>query len=1125
MPPSPSLRCSPGKGLRADSHKRGRSLESGLSFKERDDDLALFSELQNKEEDNFLLQSTEDLSDILSTKLKPLHDFKLGIAIPSRGESSDLLNIDGDKNDYDWLLTPPDTPLFPSLDDEPPPANLVYSGRPRSRPISISRSPTMEKNYRSSRGSASPQRSSQSPCSSASTTFQSRGRPSSAPRSSPSPILRHGTPTRRPSPPPVKPSTPPPRSSTPTPRRSGTGSITGVKGPSPVRLGRGNSSSPKVRAWKSNIPGFSLEAPPNLRTSLSDRPASYVRGSSPASRNSRDSSSMFRRQSMSPTATRSISSSHSHERDQFSSHSKGSVASSGDDDADSFLSPLVSGSDHNLSQRGIGGFPSNRPVTFSKKPTKTSYPSSAPKRSFDAAIRQMDKRSPQNMFRPLLSSVPSTTFYGGKASSSHRTMISINSSLTTSSNASSDQVTSGAPDTEGSEHNQEDVESEIGRICYSGGHEEVFAFDKMDTVGEDSGLEVLDHMSDAQPDEHHRVFVFESKTDEMDGYYRHGAGAISEAHREHYVDVATILCSRCGCRYTFSEPMDDDMNLCRECKQKEGVVVNISQLRVGVPLSSSDPQAIISEEVGSANLSKPSLAAPEYPKVMEMGRSATDALIIPDRENERELETPYQELSKSFLLDGSDAQPVGDTSSPMISDMEISEQQTTVTDGNSHDNHVTSIDVTEGAGISVLLSNRPSSGRGPVIQGRSFTATAVLYDVRSYTRDSLTSMRSSIGCGSVSTSSSIDMTFRHNEMPMQRQSSAKKSDLSCKPESIGSSLSRTSSYLSQGLGLVVNTHEENFDSCDGNGRQIATEEPETPPGPVIALENAEMVDSEASISRMTLLIKDDDRNSRANDYSGFELSNGDTQLEDNSSLKLAVDEDHNLHVVDNLLQTSADISDSATIQESPITEESNTDLDKINQREVSMAPHDDPATMPEIEFHDCHPGSPGLQNGRVSGDASEETSGSSLEAKGEPTVMLEDQEGRRARSLTLEEATDTILFCSSIIHDLAYKAASIAIEKEKENLAPVERLIPTITSTDYTSSSARDPHGRSTSKRTSKAHKSRREEIDTTLFSTVTETNDVQPVESPTRNIGLAHRVDSMKPPPKLESKCNCSIM
>lgn len=247
----------------------------------------------------------------------------------------------------------------------------------------------MEKSRRSSRGSASPNRLSPSPKSSSS-VVQTRGRTSSAPHSSPTPSLRHVSPLRRPSPPPGKPSTPTQRSTTPTPRRVSTSSISngGIRGISPVKSNRGNSASPKVRAWQSNIPGFPSEAPPNLRTSLADRPASYVRGSSPASRNGREFPSKSGRQSMSPTTTRSIGSSHSHDRDRFSSRSKGSIASSGDDDADSLLSiPL--GSSEQLSTRRMGSSPNKRSPSFSKKPCRTVASSSAPKRSFDLALRQM----------------------------------------------------------------------------------------------------------------------------------------------------------------------------------------------------------------------------------------------------------------------------------------------------------------------------------------------------------------------------------------------------------------------------------------------------------------------------------------------------------------------------------------------------------------------------------------------------------------------------------------------------------------------------------------------------------------------------------------------------------------
>jgi len=63
MPPSPALRYSPGREPRADGHKRGRSLESGLLFREKDDDLALFNEMQSRERESFLLQSADDFED------------------------------------------------------------------------------------------------------------------------------------------------------------------------------------------------------------------------------------------------------------------------------------------------------------------------------------------------------------------------------------------------------------------------------------------------------------------------------------------------------------------------------------------------------------------------------------------------------------------------------------------------------------------------------------------------------------------------------------------------------------------------------------------------------------------------------------------------------------------------------------------------------------------------------------------------------------------------------------------------------------------------------------------------------------------------------------------------------
>ncbi|KAI3818097.1 hypothetical protein L1987_11900 [Smallanthus sonchifolius] len=544
MPPSPAMRCSPGREPRGDNHKRGHSFESTLPLKQRDDDLALFNEVQSREKDNFLLQADDDFEDIFTSKLRYFSDYKLGINIPARGESSDLLHAEEEKNDYEWLLTPPDTPLFPSLDDEVPQVNLAQRGRPRTQPISISRSSTMEKSHRSSRGSASPNRVSLSPRSHNS-PFESRGvRAMSAPSASPPTTLKPSTSSLRSSPPSRKPVTPIPRASTPTSRRLSTGSNSSTTS---SRGSRGNSPSPKVKAWQASIPGFSSEVPPNLRTSLADRPASYVRGSSPASRNSR--------QSMSPTASRSIG----------SSHSKGSVGSSADDDMESFSSVIVSGGTQRLNSRRVGGLQNNnkRPhPQFSKKPSRTVSSSSAPKRSFDLALRQMDHRKgPQNMFRPLLSSVPSSTFHVGISTSPHNTMISRNSSVTTSSNPSSGPGLGGVQERK-PETGLDDATSGPVKVQNRDDSDEMFVIEKDDGLNESCEPTTL-----------------------TAGLTYDGIGDINS-------QTGLLICSKCGCWFS-PIGLENDTNLCGEC------IESYSPLTIVDPVIESattvDPQVAIVE--------------------------------------------------------------------------------------------------------------------------------------------------------------------------------------------------------------------------------------------------------------------------------------------------------------------------------------------------------------------------------------------------------------------------------------------------------------------------------------------------------------------------------------------------
>jgi hypothetical protein len=141
----------------------------------------------------------------------------------------------------------------------------------------------------------------------------------------------------------------------------------------------------------------------------------------------------------------------------------------------------------------------------------------------------------------------------------------------------------------------------------------------------------------------------------------------------------------------------------------------------------------------------------------------------------------------------------------------------------------------------------------------------------------------------------------------------------------------------------------------------------------------------------------------------------------------------------------------------------------------------------------------------------------------ESTVMVEGQEGNHTRSLTLEEATDTILFCSSIVHNLAYEAANIAIEKE--NSAPLEGFHPVVTIVGKSNTDRRDSRARPVTKRNSKSQKARQRRLETdSKPPPENAANDEKSNSSTSRIVGAPNKGDSMKPP-KPESKCNCTIM
>ncbi|PKA67276.1 hypothetical protein AXF42_Ash004769 [Apostasia shenzhenica] len=499
---------------------RGRTL--GTVMKDREEDLALFIEMRKREKErNSLLLQNSDETD------RPLETFKIVSSAVRKTGLDDFLNSDTEKNDYDWLLTPPGTPLFPSLEKESHRSPVRHLATPKGHPILLKsrlanppdlslRSTTASRQVTPSSVLNSSVLAMRRPSSSGGSSITSTrpstptGRPSMIASSKPS---RSSTPTAR-STIPLKPAVPPPRSSTParsstptsrssipttskplsrsttptrrpstpsnipttsappgrcssatrsTPttvisRQTSTASISS-KGPTASKVAvptRGTSPTIKSRPWKpSEMPGFSLDAPPNLRTSLPERPPSASRGrpGAPSSRSSSIESgpaARLRRQSCSPSRGRAPN---------------GNVVGSGSVPAVS--RSRLNGND-NESPVVIGTKMVERVVNLRRlappkhddqhssnsssgksfvSPDSAGFGRTLSKKSLDMALRHMDiRRSIPNSLRPLINNIPASSVYSVRSGSTRSRAVSMSDSpLGTSSNASSEQSVSNIP--------------------------------------------------------------------------------------------------------------------------------------------------------------------------------------------------------------------------------------------------------------------------------------------------------------------------------------------------------------------------------------------------------------------------------------------------------------------------------------------------------------------------------------------------------------------------------------------------------------------------------------------------------------------------------------------------------
>ncbi|MBA0750820.1 hypothetical protein Gogos_002205 [Gossypium gossypioides] len=126
-----------------------------MVMKERDEELALFLEMRRrekeKEKSNNLLSvhnSEQQLNVPLGSNVNVNGNGNVGgggspvskifSALPVRKTAADnFLNSENEKSDYDWLLTPPGTPLFPSLEMESQKTVMSQIGMSNARPVAL----------------------------------------------------------------------------------------------------------------------------------------------------------------------------------------------------------------------------------------------------------------------------------------------------------------------------------------------------------------------------------------------------------------------------------------------------------------------------------------------------------------------------------------------------------------------------------------------------------------------------------------------------------------------------------------------------------------------------------------------------------------------------------------------------------------------------------------------------------------------------------------------------------------------------------------------------------------------------------------------------------------------------
>lgn len=376
-------------------------------------------------------------------------------------------------------------------------------------------------------------------------------------------------------------------------------------------------------------------------------------------------------------------------------------------------------------------------------------------------LLQDHQKIPQNMFRPLLSSVPATTFYVGKTT--HGTAFSRSLSQFTNHNASTINDLNYAADVEDSDHAQSDLAGESEKIKDSKTQE--VPMSNFDEISEDNCYHALSGKLRGGTKGFDQGMNKEDDVQELESSA--GETALQSSDIAPCSGIGSyVACLICGKHFLIID-VDGYKDICQECAATDKLLDSRGQR--GDPDKATDvtgndsldsPDSKVHLQMGMAE--RPDKNQSEFLLGKHQCNCKQDVNLFPDNcPPQIAIDVGLEHLPEQVM-----------NSLINVGDQPLREQLMNSLDGESPKEATgryipqlsnptayssLTFDIAEGTGISALVMQRSSSIKWPAVQRRAYSATSIICSDPSYSRDNFSGMKCNTGRESSSASSSIDL--------------------------------------------------------------------------------------------------------------------------------------------------------------------------------------------------------------------------------------------------------------------------------------------------------------------------------------------------------------------------------